>query len=98
MEDAYDVVFGNIKVTQRGSEADATFVSLPPREGGTRVYDGGTVGVCTSGSLQEGDGSKRHIICLALLQSIHLNIFFDIAKEIPTPVCVCVRKRDRELV
>ena len=47
----YNIVLDNVKGTERGSKAAATLVCLPPCKVDALVYNRGTVGITSRGSI-----------------------------------------------
>lgn len=72
-EDGDDVGSSDADGRQRGRDAEAAEVGLPPRvSGGSAVDDGCAVSVHGGGSFEEAQRRQRWRVCSAWLQLLHL--------------------------
>jgi hypothetical protein len=67
----YNIVFGNIKGTERISKAKATLVCLLPCEMDSLVHNRVAIAIDFGSSLQEIYGGERNIICITFWKLIH---------------------------
>jgi hypothetical protein len=87
----YNIVFRNIKVTERIGKAKATLVCLLPCEMDSFVHNWEAIAINFGSSTQEIYGSERNIICITLWKLIHRR------KSWRSQLALC-RKKDRVLV